>query len=129
MRDAGKVQNVGISNVSLGEIERARQVVEIAAVQNEFNLGEDADDEVVDFCAAEGITFVPFYPLRGESKALEEIASAHGASANQVKIAWLLKRSPAMAPIPGTLSLSHLRENLEALEIKLSKDEFEHLST
>ena len=128
MRDAGKVQNVGISNVSLGEIERARQVVEIAAVQNEFNLGEDADDEVVDFCAAEGITFVPFYPLHGESKALEEIASAHGASADQVKIAWLLKRSPAMAPIPGTLSLSHLRENLEALEIKLSNDEFEHLS-
>ena len=125
MRDAGKLQNVGISNVSLGEIERARQVVEIAAVQNEFNLGENADDEVVDFCAAEGITFVPFYPLHGESKALNEIASAHGASANQVRIAWLLKRSPAMAPIPGTLSLSHLRENLEAIEIKLSNEEFE----
>ena len=129
MRDAGKVQNVGISNVSLGEIERARQVVEIAAVQNEFNLGEDADDEAVDFCTVEGVTFVPFYPLRGESEALEEIASAHGASADQVKIAWLLKRSPATAPIPGTLSLSHLRENLEALEIKLSNDEFEHLCT
>jgi aryl-alcohol dehydrogenase-like predicted oxidoreductase len=127
LRDAGKVRNVGISDVSIGEIDRARRVVEIAAVQNELNLDEQGDEEVVDFCAVEGIAFVPFFPLRGSSKAVEEIASAHGASANQVKIAWLLKRSRVIAPIPGTLSLPHLLENLAALEIELSDDEFERL--
>jgi pyridoxine 4-dehydrogenase len=127
LRNAGKVQNVGISDVSIGEIDRARRVVEIAAVQNEFNLGERSDDEVIDFCAVEGIAFVPFFPLRGNSRAVDEIASAHGASANQVKIAWLLKRSRVMAPIPGTLSLPHLLENLAALDIELSEAEFERL--
>ena len=102
-------------------------LIEIAAVQNECNLDE-RDDDGVDFCAVEGIAFVPFFPLRGGSKAVEEIASAHGASANQVKIAWLLKRSRVISPIPGTLSLPHLRENLAALEIELSQDEFERLS-
>lgn len=128
LRDAGKLRNVGISEVSIGEIDRARQVVEIAAVQNEFSLGERKHDEVVDYCAVEGITFVPFFPLRGRSKAVEEIASARSASANQVKIAWLLRRSRAIAPIPGTLSLPHVKENLAALEIELSDDEFERLS-
>jgi len=127
LRDAGKVQNVGISDVSIGEIDRAGRVVEIAAVQNEFNLGERADDQVVDFCAVEEIAFVPFFPLRGSSRAVDEIASAHGVSANQVKIAWLLKRSRVMAPIPGTRSLPHLLENLAALGVELSDDEFERL--
>lgn len=128
LRDAGKLRNVGISDVSIEEIERARKVVEVAAVQNELNLDHQSDEGVVDHCAAEGIAFVPFYPLRGGSKAVEEIASAHGASVNQIKIAWLLKRSPATAPIPGTLSLDHLLENLAASEIELSDEEFERLS-
>jgi pyridoxine 4-dehydrogenase len=127
LRDAGKLRNVGISDVSIGEIDRAGQVIEIAAVQNEFNLGEQGGDEVVDYCAVESIAFVPFFPLRGGSKAVEEIASSRGASENQVKIAWLLKRSRVMAPIPGTLSLPHLLENLEALEIELSDDEFDRV--
>jgi aryl-alcohol dehydrogenase-like predicted oxidoreductase len=127
LRDEGKIQNVGISDVSIGEIDRARQVVEIAAVQNEFNLGDQGDDEVIDFCAVEGIAFVPFFPLRGGSKAVEEIAASHGVSENQVKIAWLLQRSRVMVPIPGTLSLEHLVENLAALELELSDDEFERL--
>jgi pyridoxine 4-dehydrogenase len=127
LRADGKLRNVGLSDVSVGEIGRAREVVEIAAVQNEFNLDERNDDEVIDYCAAEGITYVPFFPLRGGGKAVEEIAAAHGATANQIKIAWLLERSSAMAPIPGTLSLTHLKENLAAADIELSEKERESL--
>ena len=120
--------NVGISEVSIGEISRAQGVVPIAAVQNEFSLSERKHDEVVDFCAVEGIAFVPFFPLRGGGRAVEEIAEAHGATPNQVKIAWLLARADAIAPIPGTLSAEHLRENLEAVELALSDDEIERLN-
>jgi pyridoxine 4-dehydrogenase len=127
LRDEGKIRNIGISDVSIGELDRARQVTEIAAVQNEFSLNARKDDEVVDFCAVEGIAFVPFFPLRGGGKAVEEIASERGVSENQVKIAWLLERSRAMAPIPGTVSLEHLKENLAALEIDLSQEEFDRL--
>ena len=126
LRDAGKLRNIGISDVSIGEIGTARDVVEIAAVQNEFNLDQKEDD-AVDLCANEGIAYVPFFPLRGGGRAVDEIASAHGVSANAVKIAWLLGRSPAIAPIPGTLSLEHLRENLAAVDLDLSDDEFERL--
>lgn len=128
LRDEGKIQNIGISDVSIGEIDRASQVVEIAAVQNEFSLDEQKHDEVVDFCAVEGIAFVPFFPLRGGGKAVTEIAAERDATENQIKIAWLLKRSPAMAPIPGTLSLDHLTENLAATDLELSDEEFERLS-
>jgi aryl-alcohol dehydrogenase-like predicted oxidoreductase len=128
LRDAGKVRDVGISDVSIGEIGRARRVVDVAAVQNELNLEHRAGDDVVDHCADQNIAFVPFFPLRGSGKAIDEIAEAHGASPNQVKIAWLLKRSPVMAPIPGTLSLAHLLENLAAVDIELTDEEFERLS-
>ena len=128
LRDAGKLREVGISDVTVDEIERARQVVEVAAVQNEFNL-DQRDNEVVDHCAAEGIAFVPFFPLRGGGQAVDEIATAHGVSANAVKIAWLLECSPAMAPIPGTLSLDHLLENLAAADISLTDEELERLSS
>lgn len=127
LRSEGKVENVGISEVSIGQIDKARQVVPIAAVQNEFNLAERKHDEVVDFCAVEGVAFVPFFPLRGKSKAADEIAAARGASANQVKLAWLLKRSRAIAPIPGSLSLAHVEENLAAHAIELSDEEYERL--
>ncbi|HYH61419.1 MAG TPA: aldo/keto reductase [Solirubrobacterales bacterium] len=128
LREEGKVMNVGISEVSIGEISRAQGVVAIAAVQNEFSLSERKHDEVVDFCAVEGIAFVPFFPLRGGGGAVEEIAEAHGATPNQVKIAWLLARADVIAPIPGTLSVEHLRENLEAVELALSDDEIERLN-
>lgn len=128
LRGEGKIRHIGISEVSIGEIDRARQVVPIAAVQNEYSLAERKHDEVVDFCAAEGIVFVPFFPLRGGGNVVDEIASERGVSSNQVKLAWLLMRSPAMAPIPGTLSPSHVNENLAALEIELTDDEFERLS-
>jgi len=127
-RDSGKVRHVGLSEVGIDQIEQARDVVPIAAVQNRYSLIERTYDEVVDYCAAEGIVFVPFFPLRGVgSPQLSEIADRHGVSPEQIALAWLLKRSPTTLPIPGTLSLEHLRENLAALEIELSADEFESL--
>ena len=127
-RDAGKIRNVGLSSVSVEQIERGRQIVPVAAVQNHYNLSERRWEDVVDYCEREGIVFVPFFPLRGEgSFELDEIAERHGWSPVQIALAWLLRRSPAMLPIPGTLSLEHLRENLDALEIELSDAEFEAL--
>ena len=127
-RDAGKIQHVGVSEVGIDEIERARGVVPITAVQNRYNLAEVGHDAVVDYCATEGIVFVPFFPLRGDSgRSLSEIAERHGASREQIALAWLLSRSPAMLPIPGTLSLEHLNENLAALEIELSNAELQAL--
>ena len=128
-RDAGKIRHVGLSQVGIDQIERARRVVPIAAVQNQYNLSERGSEDVVDYCAREGIVFVPFYPLRGDGgRALEEIAERHGATPTQIALAWLLARSPAMVPIPGTLSLEHLKENLGALELELSGDELEALT-
>ncbi len=125
---AGRVGQAGISEVSIEEIQLSQAVVPIAAVQNEYSLGERKHDEVIDFCEEQRILFVPFFPLRGGDETLiAEVAEAHGATPHQVKLAWLLKRSPMMLPIPGTLSIEHLRENLGALELELSDEEFERL--
>jgi pyridoxine 4-dehydrogenase len=127
-RDRGKIRHVGISEVSTDQIERARGVVPIAAVQNHYNVSERKHEPVVDYCAKEDIVFVPFFPLRGAGgTAVEEIAARHGATPAQIELAWLLRRSPTMLPIPGTLSLEHLKENLAALQIELTDAEFEAL--
>jgi len=127
-REAGKIRDVGLSNVDVDQIERGRAVVPIAAVQNHYNLGERSSDEVVDYCGREGIVFVPYFPLRAEGgTALEEIAERRGATGAQITLAWLLRRSPTTLPIPGTLSLEHVRENLAALEIELTDEELEAL--
>jgi pyridoxine 4-dehydrogenase len=126
--DAGRIRHVGLSQVGIDQIERARQVVPIAAVQNHYNLSERRYDDVVDYCARERIVFVPYYPLRGRGgRPLAEIAERRGATPAQVALAWLLRRSPTMLPIPGTLSLEHLRENLAALETELSDAELQAL--
>jgi pyridoxine 4-dehydrogenase len=126
--DGGKIRHVGLSEVGIEQIERAREVIPITAVQNHYNLSERRWDEVIDHCAREGIVFVPFFPLRGDGGGpLAEIAARHGATPAQVTLAWLLRRSPAILPIPGTLSLDHLRENLAALEIELSDADFDAL--
>jgi aryl-alcohol dehydrogenase-like predicted oxidoreductase len=123
--DRGAIRAVGLSEVTVEQLERGRQVVDIAAVQNHYNLDERKYDEVVDHCAREGLVFVPFFPLRGgDDPAIAEIAKRHAVTPNAVKLAWLLHRSPAMAPIPGTLSIEHLRENLAALDVELSDEEF-----
>jgi len=127
-RDSGKIRHVGLSQVGIDQIERGRRVVPIVAVQNQYNLSERRYDDVVDYCAGEGIVFVPFFPLRGDGgPALDEIAERHGATPAQIALAWLLRRSPAMLPIPGTLSLEHLKQNLAASEIELSDAEFQAL--
>jgi pyridoxine 4-dehydrogenase len=127
-RERGQVRHVGLSEVGIEQIEQARQIVPVTAVQNRYNLSERQHDEVVDYCADEGIVFVPFFPLRGTGgRALEETAERHNATPTQIALAWLLKRSPVMLPIPGTLSLEHLKQNLGALEIDLSDAEFQAL--
>src|SRR3954467_295924 len=128
-RDRGQIRNVGLSEIGVEEIERGRQVVPIAAVQNRYSLVERRHDEVVDHCAEQGIVFVPFFPLRDtDTPAVIELAERHGVSPQRVALAWLLARSPAMLPIPGTLSLDHLRQNLAALELELSEEELDALA-
>lgn len=127
-RDRGQIRHVGLSEVGIEELERGRQVVPIAAVQNHYSLVERTREEVIDHCAEQGIVFVPYFPLRGtETPAVAEIAERRGATPAQVALAWLLARSPAMLPIPGTLSLEHLKQNLAALELELSADELDRL--
>ncbi|MDX6616516.1 MAG: pyridoxine 4-dehydrogenase [Solirubrobacterales bacterium] len=127
-REAGKINEVGVSAVDVGQIEAARKVVPIAAVQNHYNLTERGSDDVVDYCEENGIVFVPYYPLKGdEPPALGEIAESHGASRAQIALAWLLRRSPVVLPIPGTLSIEHVHEDLGALDIELTDDEFDAL--
>jgi pyridoxine 4-dehydrogenase len=124
-----KIRYVGVSEVDIDQIERARKVVPIHAVQNHYNLGERKWDAVVDYCEREGIVFVPFFPLRsGHSRTVDELASKHRVTPPQVMLAWLLHRSPAMLPIPGTLSLEHLKENLAAETIELTRAEYESLA-
>jgi pyridoxine 4-dehydrogenase len=127
-RQRGAIRHVGVSNVSVDEIDRARAVVPIAAVQNHYNLSERRDEDVVDYCATNDIVFVPYFPLRADGGPVAaEIAKRHAATPSQIALAWLLRRSPNTLPIPGTLSREHLTENLAATEIELTDEEFETL--
>jgi aryl-alcohol dehydrogenase-like predicted oxidoreductase len=118
--DRGAIRAVGLSDVTVEQIERARRIVPIAAVQNHYNLGERKHDDVIDFCTREGMAFVPYYPLRGgDGPGAATAAERLGTTRSAVKLAWLLQRAPVMLPIPGTLSIEHLRENLAALELDL----------
>lgn len=125
----GRIRNVGLSEVAVEEILLGRNVVPIAVVQNEYSLERRKHDEVLDFCAEEGILFIPFFPLRGGGKTVAEIAGRLGATPQQVKLAWLLRRAEVMLPIPGTLSVDHLRSNLAALDLELSDEDYEQLAT
>jgi pyridoxine 4-dehydrogenase len=127
-REAGRIKAIGISAVEVDQIEAAREVVPIAAVQNHYNVAERSFDDVVEYCEESGIIFVPYFPLKGNRPpALAEVARSHDATPAQIALAWLLRRSPVILPIPGTLSIDHLRENLGALEIELTDAEFEAL--
>jgi pyridoxine 4-dehydrogenase len=122
------IRHVGISEVDVDQIERARQVVPVVAVQNRYNLGDREHEDVVDYCAAQGLLFVPYYPLRAAGPpTVAAIAERHSATPAQIVLAWLLRRSPAMVPIPGTRSLAPVEENLAALKIELSDEEFDAL--
>ena len=128
----GWVRLVGLSEVSVDEIKAAQDAgLEVATVQNEYNLGTRKSEDVLDFCEAEGIGFIPWYPLNAgklaENAILDDAARELGASHSQTALAWLLKRSPVMLPIPGTSSVAHLEENCAAAEIEMPDDVFEAL--
>lgn len=132
LQKEGKIRHIGVSNFKLDELKRARKVVTVVSVQNRYNVADRASEDVLDYCTRENIAFIPWAPLaRGASATLagkggdafQAIAVAHGASEFQLAIAWLLARSPAMVPIPGTSSLTHLEENVAAASIKLSAKE------
>lgn len=131
MQERGKVRHIGLSEVTVGQIERYREVVEIVSVQNQYNILERKHEAVLNYCEANGIVFIPWYPLAKAKLTpgiIERVAKDHNASTAQVAIAWLLARSPAMLPIPGTLSVEHLEQNLAAARIQLTGDEFEELT-
>jgi aryl-alcohol dehydrogenase-like predicted oxidoreductase len=121
MRDEGKIAHIGLSNVTLGQLTRAHARDRIASVSNSFSLNNQDDAEVVDFCTAEGISYLPWWPLEhgdpGVDQAVAARARALGVTTSQVRLAWLLQRSPIIVPIPGTGRIAHLEENLGAAAI------------
>jgi len=127
MQRAGKIRHIGVSNVSLEELEAARRVATIVSVQNEYNLGERTSEDVLAACQQLGIAFLPWYPLGAgamlRSARVKSVAKRHGVSAAQVALAWLLARSPMMLPIPGTASLEHLEENVAAAALQIPAPE------
>jgi aryl-alcohol dehydrogenase-like predicted oxidoreductase len=118
---------VGLSNVTVDELETALEIVPIASVQNSYSLTERESEDVVERCALRGIAFLPYFPLRPlrsrVRNAFEQVAAEHGATPAQVALAWLLQRSPTICPIPGTSSLAHLEENMSAASLRLSDDD------
>jgi pyridoxine 4-dehydrogenase len=130
MQRQGKIRLIGLSNVTREHIERARKMVEVVSVQNRYSFADREWDYVLDYCAQNGIAFIPWFPL-GSGKAagevLARIAKSHGATLMQTALAWLLQRSPVMLPIPGTTSIAHLEENLGAAAVKLTENEMAEL--
>jgi len=127
-RDEGKIRLIGLSEVTVAQIERARRYFDVASVQNRYNLADREWEEVLDYCERERIGFIPWFPLQtgklaGRGGALADVASRHNAAPSQIALAWLLQRSPVMLPIPGTSKVKHLEENMSAREIRLSEDE------
>ncbi|GLZ36591.1 oxidoreductase [Actinokineospora sp. NBRC 105648] len=150
LREQGLLRHIGLSNVSVEQVEQARSITPIACVQNEYNVLRRRDDALVDTCAREGIAFMPFFPLGSftlqhdsatgadtkvpqssplRDDAVDDIARRHGATAHQVALAWLLARSPAIACIPGTSSIAHLEQNIAAAAIRLTAADQHDLAT
>ena len=133
LKARGLVRHVGVSNVSVDQLDRARDVVEIATVQNEYNVAERTHDDVLDACEDADIGFIPYFPIGGgdlgeTAPVLADVAATHDATPRQVALAWLLHRSPVILPIPGTSSVGHLESNVAAAGIDLSDDELARLS-
>ena len=131
LRKEGKINMVGLSNVTREHVERARKIVPIASVQNRYSFADREWDSVIDYCEKHGIAFIPWFPLgagKAAHEALTVAAKAHHAQPLQVALAWLLQRSPVTIPIPGTSSVEHLEQNIAAASVKLTPDEFRKLS-
>jgi aryl-alcohol dehydrogenase-like predicted oxidoreductase len=131
LRDEGKVDLIGLSNVSVDELERARTLTPVVSVQNRYSLGDRSSEDVLQASEQLGIAFIPWYPLGagsvGDDSAVARIARFRGATPFQVALAWLLARSPAMLPIPGTSSVAHLEENVAAADLELTERELAEL--
>src|SRR5579862_9431559 len=131
LRNEGKIRLIGLSNVTREHIERARKIVPIVSVQNRYSFADREWDYVVEYCESNGIAFIPWFPLGAGKVAgdvLNEIAHAHQATPKQVALAWLLRRSAIMLPIPGTSSVEHLEENVAASSLKLTDEEYASLA-
>lgn len=133
LQEQGKVRHIGLSNVSVEQLEQARKVVPIVSVQNRYSLSDRGAENVLEACTRLGIGFLPWYPLAAGSLnrpggPLATVAQRHQATPGQVALAWLLRRSPVVLPIPGTSSLPHLEENVAAAALKLTDEEFQGLS-
>jgi len=131
LRNEGKIRLIGLSNVTLEHIVRARRIVPIVSVQNRYSFADREWDYVVDYCDRTGIAFIPWFPLgagKVAGEVLNRIAQAHRASPTQVALAWLLRRSPIMLPIPGTSSIEHLDQNVAASSVRLAEEDYERLS-
>ena len=129
MQKQGKIRHIGLSEVNVKEIKRARKIVEIVSVQNRYNLSDRVHEEVLQYCEKEGIAFIPWFPVANGKLAqpgsvLDAIARKHGVTVSQLSLAWLLHHSPVILPIPGTSSVEHLEENVKAADVTLSKSEW-----
>jgi pyridoxine 4-dehydrogenase len=134
LQDEGKIRHIGVSNVSVEQLETAREIVEVVSVQNRSNLSDRHSQDVVERCEELGIAFLAYAPMAAGELAqpggpADRIASAHGATPGQVALAWLLTRSAVIVPIPGTSSVEHLEEDLAAAELRLTDDELAELET
>ena len=131
LRNEGKIRLVALSNVTQEHIERARKIVPIVSVQNRYSFADREWDYVVDYCQKNGLAFIPWFPLgagKVAGEVLNRIAQEHSASPTQIALAWLLRRSPIMLPIPGTSSVEHLEQNVAAASLRLTEEEFEELA-
>jgi aryl-alcohol dehydrogenase-like predicted oxidoreductase len=133
LKDEGLVEHVGLSNVSVEQLETARDHVEVATVQNHYNIGERSSEDVLEACEEYGIGFMPWFPIAAGAmddlgETVDEVAGAHGATRAQIALAWLLEHSDVMLPIPGTSSIDHLEENVAASEIDLTEAEYARLT-
>jgi pyridoxine 4-dehydrogenase len=131
--DDGVIRHVGLSEVSVGDIQEASKVFKVATVQNRYNIVDRTHEAVLDYCGEHNIGFIPFFPLAAGDlakthTALDHVAKKHNATTGQIALAWLLKRSPVMLPIPGTSKVKHLEENTGAANIELSHEEYEALN-
>jgi aryl-alcohol dehydrogenase-like predicted oxidoreductase len=129
LQEQGKIRHIGLSEVSVAEIDKARKIVEVVSVQNEYNLTTRKSEDVLDYCEKHKLGFIPWFPVAAGKLAepggkLDQLAKKHDATVAQLSIAWLLHRSPVMLPIPGTSSVQHLEENVKAADLQLTESDW-----